>query len=223
MRMGDQDGLQFIANSSALPNELTNPHTLFWQVAVGRKGSGGVAIVGYFVRWDTTDNVNPTARLCRAFVEELDAPATANPLFKVYETPANWLDGAFVNEAAPADAVNYYRGFLAENIVGIWFRFFDSAGDPIGIPSDMMDSRIGYTETGSGANRQVPFSVEVSIAITDRQAATQITSVSEITSQYGKLYESGSLNPRSFLDALPKPIAAGTYVYTVRVEIPIAR
>ena len=149
------------------------PHAIFWQAPIASgTTNGSLAEVGYFIRWDTTTNsANPRASLCRFFVSPTD---TTN--FLIYSTPANWLTpatgqaGAIIDAVAPGNSANNYKGWFADNVIGLWVRCLDANGIPItqtasaaGHQTDSkttnysFDSRLGYLASSvTGTPKYIP-------------------------------------------------------------------
>jgi prepilin-type N-terminal cleavage/methylation domain-containing protein len=186
------DTTSVTSNASA---PYLNPHALFWQAPVARNTSGGaLASIGYFVRWVGTE-----ARLCRL---QVDAADTANftvtkpKLINQQVSPVNWLTGSILNSFAPATAPTY-RGWFADNVIGLWVRPLDAFGRPIqfeaksGIPVKInngfgLDSRRGYISNGPDgvygnaddikvAGPALPPAIEIAIVTLDSTRASRIT------------------------------------------------
>lgn len=178
----DTNNLQFIVNPAGVSAEFKNRDALFWQAPRATDAVlGDIAILGYFVKWDTTTPANPRALLCRFFANYgvRGETVTTNPNFRIYSQPSNWIDASLINATAPADAANDYRGLFAENVLGLWITTLDSAGKPITASGQMFDSRAGYEDSllGPLSACALPSAVEVGVALLDARSAARITPI----------------------------------------------
>jgi prepilin-type N-terminal cleavage/methylation domain-containing protein len=158
--------LQLMVDPNALLGNSTylNPHAIFWQAPIASDTSlGNMAEVGYFVRWDSSNATNPRAVLCRFFVNPKD---TANYL--IYSNPTAWLttgSSGTLDTVAPGNTANNYKGWFADNVIGLWVRCLDANGIPITrTAADVahltdsvttnysFDSRLGYLATNAGTS-----------------------------------------------------------------------
>ncbi len=188
--------LQFLINPPLenVPAEYRNPHCLFWQAPVATEQSWGeFAEVGYFVKWEPVGEtavpslrrffVNPSRR------DKATGRLERNPDFRIYGDYSSWLTPGLIERVAPADAASGYTGLVAENVLGLWVRFYDASGREISESLEspnlaaQFDSRVGYPyqppeAAGDGASpapvetRYLPSRVSLSIAqLHGRQAA----------------------------------------------------
>lgn len=203
----DQKNLQFVLNPTSLSGDFRNRDALFWQAPIAPDSSlGDVAVVGYFVRWDTTSSGNPKAQLCRFFVASVMKGNTAS-YYRIYSHPDDWVNDDLLQAVAPADKAHAYEGLFAENVVGLWFRCLDAAGEPItsdaaGASLDgQFDSRRGYTDSHGDVHTGgvLPPVVEVSLAMLDTQSAARVTQAQMSTLQS---LVNGNGDAGTFLDAV---------------------
>jgi len=176
-------GLQWVLNPASVPASVKNPDALFWQAPLAtRRAYGDLAEIGYFVRWDMATPDRPRAKLCRFFVNpaipDPDQPGESlpNPQFRIHDQPEGWLSETILDEAAPADRANDFRGLFAENVLGLWVRCFDPRGEVIsGSESGgTFDSRAGYTIKGTKEDRPLPAMVEIGFVVADPRSADLI-------------------------------------------------
>lgn len=177
-------GLQLVLNPSAIPTTCKNRDALFWQAPLATNRSyGDIAAIGYFVRWDTSTPNRPKALLCRFFVNpavpdpDHEGQSLPNPRFRIYDQPETWLSGAILDDVAPGDKANDYRGLFAENVLGLWVTCLDRNGAVISGASSggSFDSRTGYKGSGN-IQYYLPAMVEISFVIVDSRAAGRIDS-----------------------------------------------
>jgi prepilin-type N-terminal cleavage/methylation domain-containing protein len=162
----DANGLQFVRNPSTVSDTFRSGDTLFWQAPIATDVTqGDIAVVGYFVRW-----VGTKASLCRLFVNPTE---TAN--YRINTSPGDWINGAVLDSAAPADKNSGYLGLMAENIVGFWAQPLDAHGRVITTPSNFT-SRTAYTDSAGRAFPVgcLPPAVRVSIAVIDARRASRL-------------------------------------------------
>jgi uncharacterized protein (TIGR02599 family) len=162
-------------NASTNPQNYLNPHAIFWQAPIATvTSSGNMAEVGYFVNWDTTNSNNPRATLCQFFVNPGD------PNYLIYQStpaptqapaasanPTNpWLNTTVLSSVVPTPVNKTtnpnYKGWFADNVIGLWVRCLDANGVPIvrtaaateslsATTNYSFDSRLGYEATDAGA------------------------------------------------------------------------
>lgn len=234
--------LQFLANPSQLTAAtFLNPHALFWQAPIASVTThGNLAEVGYFVRWDESNPNNPRAMLCRFFVN----PGDTNYL--IYSSPTNWLSDSILNSAAPGvkdttTPANSYKGWFADNVIGLWARCLDSRGNPVtnsalnsAYANYAYDSRKGYRyQVGTnvviksggpsiGTTNQIlatlPASVEVALVILDSQAASRLTQKPVYTNS-PPTATSFWTDINGFVSNLPAPVRSGARIYSTRVTL----
>ncbi len=126
----DQESFQFVVNPPSAGGDFRNRDAVFWQAAVSGPDGGDIAAVGYFVRWFEEEG-RPVARLCRLFVEQMDAGGNADGNFRVYTDPAAWVTEAILTAEAPATGAENFEGLLADHVVGFWVRCYNQAGDVV--------------------------------------------------------------------------------------------
>ena len=181
--------LQLLINPplSMVPLEYRNPDCLFWQAPVATETSKGeIAEVGYFVKWQPIgDGAAPSLR--RFFINPtVTDPVTkavkASDDFLIYRETATWLRPALLEKVAPADKASGYAGLVAENVVGLWVRFYGEDGREVpttaggNTPTASFDSRRGYdlypaTSPTVAVTRALPVKVAISIAQLDARHA----------------------------------------------------
>ncbi|XHR31063.1 MAG: type II secretion system protein J [Chthoniobacteraceae bacterium] len=175
LNTSDTANLQFILNSSAIPDKYKIGDALFWQAPVANDTTfGDIAEVGYFVKWVTDDRSKPVPILCRFFVEPADSSSTSN--YKIYQDPAAWLNQTTVDAAAPGTVDQNYTGLFAENVVAIWFRCLDGQGKAYA--GRTFDSRNSIADS-DGNVRRLPSSVQVSFVLLDSRASARLTAASQ--------------------------------------------
>lgn len=223
-------GLQFVVNPP-LPADYQNRDSIFWQAPVAATSEfGDVAAVGYFVAWD---GLEPQLRRFYASLTQT-SPAgvvTADPNFRIYDAPTDWINAAILEAACPADAANDYRGLFAENVVGFWVRCLDPEGNPITQDasgasfSDGFDSRRGYRYANASGPTVIkpacalPAVVEISLALVDARYAQRIDAALKANIIAGT---SRSETASEFVDdvqtnAAFEAIRPGLRAYTTRV------
>lgn len=142
----DNTPFQFVINPSIGP-ESKNHDSVFWQAPIATDVAGGLAEIGYFVRWE--DN---KATLCRYFVNPSD------PAYLIYRQPGNWLD---LSAVAPANKAGAYRGLFLENVLGMWVKATRTDGTPYA-----GDSRL--------EGNQLPGRVDISLVLLSEVGASRM-------------------------------------------------
>ncbi len=220
----DTANLQFVMNPPGLGASFKHPHALFWQAPVATDASrGDMAIVGYFVKWDTSGDAT-RARLCRLFLN----PGEAG--HRIYERGGadRWMTDELLNTLAPADREHAYRGLFAENVIGLWTRCLDGQGNVIqNVAGGGYDSRLDYTAQ-SWTNVTVmhrapvlPYSVEVSLVLLDSRAAEAVKpalqpALAGLVSQ-SQHAEDCLLRLQS--STLPRAVISGATAHVLRVRL----
>lgn len=227
---------QFLVNPTGLASSILNPQAIFWQAPL----EGRMAEVGYFVRWDVTKASNPRAMLCRFFVKQGDAN------YQILSQPENWLTSSIIDNVAPgtvdsANPANSYKGWFADNVIGLWVRCLDPNGNPIvtdglgtGYSQYAYDSRrayryspgtsavikSGYQDLTGNLNilSNLPDSVEVALVILDNQAAERLSSKPSYGISSPSL-ESFWKDIDQFVKSLPEPVRKGARVYSARIKL----
>ncbi|PTX97465.1 hypothetical protein DB346_20945 [Verrucomicrobia bacterium LW23] len=240
--VGTAMNLQMLVN----PPQLTaatflNPHAVFWQAPAVSAQEGNMAELGYFIRWDTTTKPgNPRATLYRMCIKPGDAQ------YRIYSDPTAWLSDSIVDAAAPAiDAAaadNIYKGWMADNVIGLWVRCLDPLGNPITRTAlattygpYVYDSRLGYSYTSgtktmvcsgrtvSTSNYQIlatlPPSMEVAIVILDAAAADRLTAKPTYPASATPTRASFWKDIDDFVAALPPQVRKGARIYSTRVTL----
>jgi prepilin-type N-terminal cleavage/methylation domain-containing protein len=214
----DQANLQFILNPSPLPEDYKNGDALFWQSPVANDTTyGDIAEVGYFVKWITDSNNQPKPILCRFFVEPTES-GTAS-VYKIYQSPSNWLNKDSIDEVAPGTSDKNYAGLFAENVIGIWFRCFDSQGNCYG---RAFDSR---TAPSDATKSRLPCSVQVSFVVVDSRSAERLTAslqsalMSLNSTVSGEVATKDKTVSPATADASLKSISAGLKAHTTTVSL----
>ena len=103
------------------PSGLTNGSSLFWSAGADSR-SGGSALVGYLLRWETTPE-GPRPRFCRVFLDA-DGSEIVEQTLRTSASP-EWVSQALVNSNAPGDAANGYQGWISDNILAFYARALD--------------------------------------------------------------------------------------------------
>jgi len=230
-----QLGLQFVINPATVSAaKFLNPQAAFWQVPATGNSNGGMAEVGYFVRWDTNAAGNPRSMLCRF----LAPPGDSN--YFIHSAPANWITDSIIDAVAPgvanpSNSAQSYRGWFADNVAGLWVKALDPLGNPIttnalgtAYAAGTYDSRKGYRYLGtngtnviqsgyaaSATNYQIlatlPSAIEVSLVILDARAASRLTAV---PTNYLT-----ATNASAFVQGLPAKVRSGARIYSTRIKL----
>jgi len=175
-----RQGLQFVVNPTGIGSEFLNRDAIFWQApVVADSGSGDLAELGYFVRWNGT-----RASLCRVLV----APDNADYL--VYDKPDDWLSDALLDRLAPADKANKYRGLFLENVIALWVEAFQADGTAYG-----GDSRL---------TNRLPATVKLTLVLLDSSTSARLADSSTVTGLYA-----GATSPEDLVSKLPPAIRPG--------------
>lgn len=201
--------LQFVRNPSSIGTTNNHPSSLFWQAPVATDDAyGDLAEIGYFVRWDKSGSV-PSARLCRFFVN----PSSTNYLINAN---ANWVTDQLLQDVAPADASSGYVGLFAENVIGLWARFFQADGMEIGVAKDSYDSRV---------TPKLPASVEISVMLLDSHSAAHLTTAAQerLSTLTDNTASAADCQTQIQSDPSLKSISQGVRTYTTRVFLENSR
>lgn len=199
--------LQFLINPplANVPQDYQNPHCLFWQTPVATEQSRGeLAEVGYFVKWERqADTAVPSLR--RFFVNPTTYSSASgnhepNPDFLIYKSWGAWLTPALLAKVAPADKRSGYEGLVAENVLGLWVRFYGADGQEIkaaglSSPATSFDSRTGYAiwETTPSPTGDEPLTKQVF-----RYLPSRVTlSIAQLDARHAALLGSGWTRVRS--------------------------
>lgn len=189
-----QPNLQMLINPPAtmVPEDCQNPHCIFWQAPLATERTlGDVAELGYYVKWDDSD-ASSVPSLRRFFVNPtVYDPAQRGPgrnsNFLIY-SEREWLSERLLSQVCPATRERGYAGLFADNVLGLWIRFYGLDGREIRkapgstVLAAEFDSRIGYThqyrvdEQGrtKAEQRYLPLSISVSIAQLDSRTAQKL-------------------------------------------------
>lgn len=175
---GDLD-LQFVVNPQNLPDVYKNHDAIFWLAPVATDGIGGMAEIGYFVRWE-----DKHPNLCRFFVNPSDSD------YQIYNKPEDWVNSDnLLDVRGSATAANNFRGLFLENVIGMWVKTYQSDGT---VYDGNWDSRqMGNT---------LPRKVDVSLILFDSVAVGRLDD--------GKISEIQNLvrnfdNANDVMDQLP--------------------
>ncbi len=224
------DNLQFVVNPS-LPAEYQNRDSIFWQAPVATdKTFGDVAELGYFVAWD---GLQPQLRRLYASLTQTSpsGEVTADPNFRIYKNPTDWITRDILEASSPADEPNDYRGLFAENVLGFWIRCLDPEGNPITQDADGtafangFDSRRGYRyRDGSGqmitkVGSALPAVIEISLALIDPRSAQRIDPAlkAKIISVTAQAETASEFVEDAIADAGLEAIRPGLRAYTTTV------
>jgi Tfp pilus assembly protein PilW len=199
-RSGGVNNLQFLINPPAT-GTFANRDNIFWQAPISTDGSGGVAEVGYFVRWN-----GASASLCRYFVN----PSDAN--YQIYNSAGNWVTSALLDAAAPATKASHYQGIFLENVIGLWVTPFQSNGTPYS--TNTYNSANSY---GSLPANRLPAAVEISLVMLDKSSAQRLQAKGDAASVTG-LYQTTD-SAVAFVTSLPPIIRSGASVSTIKVNL----
>jgi hypothetical protein len=238
--------LQFLINppTSQISADFRNADAAFWQAPIATETSfGEVAEIGYFVKWMQTDAAPvPRPVLCRFFVnpsmQDSSGTIVQNPDFKIYDSSNAdaWLTENLLNKVAPADKASGYVGLFAENVVGLWLRFFSLDG--IELPKSLpkvFDSRKGYdldvtykdasgTEKTKTEKRYLPAVVTVSVAQIESRLAVRMDDVWESVRDLSRKAtdaEDFVVRMQTAAEAKPalRPLLSGLRTYTTQVQL----
>jgi prepilin-type N-terminal cleavage/methylation domain-containing protein len=211
--------LQMVRNPSSLASAPGNGYrsgdTLFWQTpATSDTSQGDIAIVGYFIRWTTSNK----ALLCRLFIP----PGVAAGL--IADSPNDWVNQTIITNWAPADSGKNYLGLMSEYVVGFWAEPLDAHGGVIPLANGAtFDSRLGYIDSRGATvpSGSFPSAIRVSIATLDPRSAARLSS-----SLQGKA--NAVANAEAFVasvlaDNSFKAIHAGIHAHTATITLTNAR
>ena len=181
-------GLQFVVNPAGIGTR--NRDSLFWQAPVASdNGSGDLAELGYFVRWNGTQ-----ASLCRFFVKPDDAD------YLVYSTPDAWLSDTLLDKLAPADKASKYRGLFLENVIALWVNAYQADGT-------------AYSGDSRSGNR-LPAYVELTLVLLDSSTTKRLSDPSAVTGLYAS-----ATSPKDFVSKLPSAIRPGCSLVSTVVNM----
>jgi prepilin-type N-terminal cleavage/methylation domain-containing protein len=146
---------QFVINPP-IPPSYHNRDSIFWLARVATDAPGGVAEVGYFVRWQ-----DGRAALCRFFVNPSD------PNYLIYQVneagePVDWINkDGLLDVIAPGTRAGNYRGLFLENVIGMWIDAYRADGSL-------------YEGDSKIAGNKLPSRVEISLALLDESGAARL-------------------------------------------------
>lgn len=185
-----QDSLAFLVNPPDVGSHYLSPSAAFWQSRSTQFGTG-FRDGGYFIRW-----TGAHAQLCRLTIPEDDANS-------IFRNSDRTIDAAVLDRLAPAGSSTGqdFRGLMADNVAGLWFRLLDRNGTEIPLPYDSRDA----------SAERVAF-VDVGIAVMDPGTAAKIGSADELRSYYTPTIT-------DFAKNLPEHIRSGVQVFTTRVPL----
>lgn len=236
--------LQLLINppTSQVPADYRNADAAFWQAPIATETSfGEVAQVGYFVKWMPTD-AGQRPVLCRFFVNpSMQDPSGAivqNPDFKIYDpTDADaWLSDSLLKKVAPADKASGYVGLFAENVVGLWLRFYSLDGTELPkSPPKVFDSRKGYdlnvtykdasgTQQTKIEQRYLPAVLTVSVAQIESRLAVRLDNVWQSVQDLSRQ----ATDAADFVERLQnaeksnpgiRPLLSGMRTYTTQIQL----
>jgi hypothetical protein len=165
-------------------------------------------------------------------------------------SPNAWLSDAILNSAAPgvkdtANPASSYKGWFADNVIGIWARPLDPQGNVItktALNSPLLnyayDSRKGYRYTATSGTKTatviksgfnsagtiyqilatLPASVEIAIVILDSSSAALLTKKPSYPAT-APTADSFWKDISTFVDSLPEPVRRGARVYSSRITL----
>lgn len=235
-----QSTIQFVLNPpTGLPSTILNPSALFWTAPVATTTTyGNLAEIGYFVRYGTDSNGQPTFQLCRFFVN----PTTGND-YQIYNSSDRyaWIGQTLLDQYTDAQSPSYH-GLFAENVIVFCARCLDPVGNNITLTAQYTltdgstitsqsynagnyDSMKGYRyTTTSGTTVDVPppalpASVEISVVILDSKTAKLLTlSDAQSIIQLSSTVKQSSDIP-TFLNSLPEKIRNSARSFTTKVDL----
>ena len=147
----EDEGLQMLINPGTFSGALPGRDSIFWQAPVGAPGNPeGLAIVGYFIR-----HVDGRYRLCRAQANP------GEPLYQIYNSPADWANDALVDGTAPGDNDSHLKGVVMENVPAMWVRAYQ-------------DATTAYPAYDSRTAGKLPYRIEVSFLLMSEAGADMI-------------------------------------------------
>lgn len=194
-----QDSLQFLSGSDVLniSDAVKNPHGFFWQAPVAADSSGGdLAVVGYFIRWDTSQVGQPRARLCRLKIDSADFAAKGIDFSKPWLTNQLLDDNAF-------GKFPEYSGFVVDDVIALWVKSIAIGGSA----SYEFDSR---------ATSKLPSCLEIAMVVLDDRAAAAMTNIPD----YSALDpEQMNAEITEFIAALPPRVREGARIFRTIVKL----
>ncbi|MEZ0275496.1 MAG: type II secretion system protein J [Roseimicrobium sp.] len=216
--------LQFVLNPPSVGNDYCNPSALFWQAPIGTNTVvGDMAVLGYFVRWDTTGPY-PRGSLCRVLLN----PGEPNHRIYLPDHVDTWIATDVLNTEAPADKASGYRGLFAENVIGFWAKCLDAKGNVVSNTANQgFNSRQNYTGLdGAGVSVThtapvLPTSVEVSILILSSRAASKVTTAMQgsLVQTIKAATDADDCVKQLQSNTLYRPIIQGATAHKIRVYL----
>jgi len=211
------------ARPGGIPPALLNPHAIFFQAPLHRDTRlGELALIGYFIRWDTDTPGRARPILARYYVPPSD---TAH--YTLYDAAVPWP--AHAASVAPAVAPDY-QGWLSDHVLALWMRALDADGNPItqnaaGEPMGYgFDSGEGYRD-GAGQvhpGPALPPVVEIAVVTVDTRTASRLSAPLVPQPTTSDLFHAGADTPGSvahYLQTLPPEIRSGARLFTTRVAL----
>ena len=120
---------ELLINPPLLGSDLLNPGAIFWQ-SFSMIGDGTPSLVGYFLRWDTSQAGAPRPLLCRFQLESARAGLELDRLRNGTQD-RTWIDETVAENIAPGTAANGFQGWVADYVIGFFVRALDPTGDTI--------------------------------------------------------------------------------------------
>lgn len=122
---------ELLINPPLLGSDLLNPGAIFWQ-SFSMIGDGTPSLVGYFLRWDTSQAGAPRPLLCRFQLESARAGLELNRLRNGTQD-RTWIDEDTMikKNFAPGTAAKGFQGWVADYVIGFFVRALDPTGNTI--------------------------------------------------------------------------------------------
>lgn len=199
----DLESYQMIKNPPFLNQNLLNRDALFWQTTSDEKSlHSDVVVVGYFIRW-INDPRSPCPVLCRLYVN----PDKNNDDLLI-DSPQEWVNDSLLSEFSPATAAKDYRGYLADNVIGLWIELQQS--------QDVINGsfRSDWSVFDSRKESSRPKSAKVSLAMVTPEFRQQLDF--EMQTKIQGAYSSSS--PQNFIKKLPVNVRKNVRIFSVRVD-----
>jgi prepilin-type N-terminal cleavage/methylation domain-containing protein len=118
---------QLLINPQGVDVSLQNAHSVFWEASI-HSSKGGSGLVGYFVRWEVT-NQGPRPRLCRIFLSADEMQPVLAALRS--GTNSEWITMDLLSTYAPGDSNSGFAGWMADNVLALYARALDPNMNPI--------------------------------------------------------------------------------------------
>jgi len=197
--------IQCIASPAWIDENTRNPDSIFWIANVPHRageGAGGVSGIGYFIQWITTSE-GPRAYLLRYRV-----PFTQSVVQAVEKDPKSWISPDAISQMLGDGDSGSLRGVVAENVIGLWVRFYDADGVEIARTPGA---------AAEPAKDLVPRQIEIEIAVLEPFAARRLQTADLITRCYPVP------SAQAFCGLLPAEISRSVTVVRCRAAVQIEK